>query len=606
MMAEAKGSRVNGFHNLRQFIEVLRQRNLIVDIHSPVDPNLELAEIHRRVIAANGPALLFHRVKGSPFPVVTNLFGTLERVSIAFRNRPEDLIANAVKLATRDFPPSLKNLWEQRRTIRSLMKVGMRKRRRAPILECSSAPDLEKLPMLTSWPEDGGPFITLPLVYTEPPEGGPPNLGMYRIQRYDKSTCGLHWQIAKGGGHHFHQAEQLNQPLPVTIFIGGPPALILSAIAPLPENVPELLLCSLLQGDKLATGRDSTHSHPLIAECEFALAGEALPHTRRPEGPFGDHYGYYSLKHDFPVFNCQKLFHRKDAIYPATVVGKPRQEDFYIGDYLQELLSPLFPVVMPGVKNLWSYGETGFHALSAAIIKERYDRESMSSAFRILGEGQLSLTKFLLMTDQQVDLKNFPALLTTVLERFRPEKDLFIFSNLCLDTLDYTGPELNKGSRGILLGTGEKVRDLPTTFRGELPRPLSKAIAFSPGCLVLETPPFEKFSEFQHLLEHKDFQKWPLLILVDDAEKATLSTANFLWTTFTRFEPAADIYSKEAHVFRHHLCYDLPLLIDARMKPSYPKEVLCDDQTSDLVTRRWSEYFPKGMEMGNSRTAHVC
>jgi 3-polyprenyl-4-hydroxybenzoate decarboxylase len=294
--------------------------------------------------------------------------------------------------------------------------------------------------------------------------------------------------------------------------------------------------------------------------------------------------------------------HRRSAIYPATVVGKPRQEDYYIGEYLQELLAPLFPIVMPAIKSLWSFGETGFHALSAAVVHERYFRESMAAAFRILGEGQLSLTKFLLLTDQPVDVKNFTQVLTTILERCEPESDLFIFANLSLDTLDYTGPALNKGSRGILLGTGPAKRLLATSFSGDLPEGISAAKAYCPGCLVLQGKPQ---TNYDTLLNHPAFEKWPLLILVDDLHKATRNEAAFLWTVFTRFEPAADIHARNRGVFRHHLRYQFPLLIDACMKPSYPPEVLCDSATAERVTRRWHEYFPQGQEMGDSESGHV-
>ncbi|MCH9610773.1 MAG: 4-hydroxybenzoate decarboxylase subunit C [Chlamydiales bacterium] len=554
--------------NLRDFISALREEDEIWDITCPVDPHLEIAEIHRRVAEENGPALFFHNVKGSPFPVVTNLFGSKKRIDIAFSNRPDRIIADLVKLMTEEFPISCSTLWKRRDLFKQLGNVGFKRRFRAPILEASSD-DLAQLPLLQLWPDDGGHFVTLPLVYTEMPGGGSPNLGMYRIQRFGKKQTGLHFQIQKGGGFHYHQAELRDEPLPVTIFLGGPPALILSAITPLPENVPEVLLAGLMQGSKLDTVRCKETLHPLIGECEFALVGQAPPHVRKPEGPFGDHYGYYSLTHDFPTFDLKKIYHRKDAIYPATVVGKPKQEDFYIGDYLQELLSPIFPVVMPAVKQLWSYGETGFHSLSAAVVKERFHRECMTSAFRILGEGQLSLTKFLLLTDQDIDVRNFPLLLTTILERFDPRRDLFIFSNLCLDTLDYTGPKLNEGSRGVMLGIGEKIRDLPDQIVAQ------NATPFCPGCLLVQDE-----EECSH------FTDWPLVVLVDDIEEAK---KNFLWTVFTRFEPAADIHAKST-LNRHHLGYELPIVIDARMKPSYPPVVECDPKTKELVDSKWKSY----------------
>jgi UbiD family decarboxylase len=592
--------------NLRQFVKKLRIAGEVVDVYEEVDPNLEIAEIHRRIAAADGPALFFHRVKGSPFPVVTNLFGSRKRVDLAFENRPDQLIASLVELLTHRFPPKPADLWSKRKAIGALFSLGTKKIPSAPVREKKiEPPNLEQLPMLKTWPLDGGHFITLPIVYTEPPGGGSPNIGMYRIQRYSKTQTGLHFQIQKGGGFHFHQAEAQNQPLPVHIYVGGPPALILSAITPLPENVSELLIAGLLQGKKLAVTHSDETPYPFIAECEFALIGKAHPNVRHPEGPFGDHYGYYSWTHDFPLFECEALYHRKDAIYPATIVGKPRQEDYYIGEYLQDLLSPLFPVVMPSVKSLWSFGETGFHSLTGAIIRERHYRESMTAAFRILGEGQLSLSKFLLLTDQPINIRNFKDLLTAILERFRPETDLFIFSHLCMDTLDYTGPELNKGSRGVMVGTGEKIRDLPPTFIGTLPSTIHKASSFSPGCLVLESTPYEKHQDLSYIYNHPDFATWPLLVLVDNLSETLKNTTSFLWTVFTRFEPAADMHASSSILY-NHISFKGPVLIDARMKPNYPPPVSCDPETAEKVTRKWTTYFPIMQAMGDSEKAHIA
>src|ERR1041384_2988918 len=363
--------------NLRSFLDLLRRENDLVTIEAEVDPYLELAEIHRRVIERGGPALLFSRVKESKFPVATNLFGTAQRIDLAFGKKPEQFIKKLVDVAESLLPPDRKKLWQHRSLIRDSLKLGMRTVSPGPVNEVVYRPArLDQLPVLTTWQEDGGPFITLPLVYTEHPITKKHNLGIYRMQVYDAKSAGLHWQIQKGGGFHYHAAEQMNQALPVTVFLGGPPALIISAIAPLPEDVPELILASLLGGEKLRLAKNpSGGAHRLVAEAEFALIGSARPRERRPEGPFGDHYGYYSLQHEYPVFHVERMYHRQDAIFPATVVGKPRQEDFYIGDYLQELLSPLFPMVMPAVRDLWSYGETGFHSLAAAVVRERYARE---------------------------------------------------------------------------------------------------------------------------------------------------------------------------------------------------------------------------------------
>ena len=583
--------------NLRSFLDLLARENDLVIVDAEVDPYLELAEVHRRVIAEGGPAILFKRVKGSGYPVVTNLFGTARRIELAFGPKPEALVREVVHVVESLLPPRPGQLWQHRALALEALKLGTKKTRSAPVLEVVDRPArLDELPVLTTWQEDGGPFVTLPLVYTEHPATRKHNLGMYRVQRHDARTTGLHWQIHKGGGFHYHEAEAAGQPLPVSVFLGGPPALILAAIAPLPEDVPELVLASVLAGEKIRTAANPLgHPHRLVAEAEFALVGRVPPRERRPEGPFGDHYGYYSLRHDYPVFQVEAVCHRRDAIYPATVVGKPRQEDFYIGDYLQQLLSPLFPLVMPSVRDLWSYGETGFHSLAAAVVRERYGREALVSAFRILGEGQLSLTKFLLLTDTPQDLRDFPRLFEHVLARARFETDLFVFSNVSMDTLDYTSGRINEGSKAVLLGLGDAVRELPREFAGELPGGLTRAEVFCGGCLVVEGASYERDPEqAARIARDAAFANWPLVVLHDDASVAR-SSADFLWATWTRFEPASDIHAADTKILRHHLSYTPPVVIDARMKPGYPDELLVRPDIAELVDNRWREYFPSGL-----------
>jgi UbiD family decarboxylase len=598
------------FPDLRAFLDRLRRDGDLAVVEAPVDARLEVAEIHRRVIAAGGPALLFTNVKDSDLRLVTNLFGTARRAELAFGERPLRLIKRLVHLAETLLPPTPGKLWGARDLAGEALKIGLSRRRSGPVTEIvTDDVRLDRLPALTTWPEDGGPFITLPLVYTEHPDGKGHNLGMYRLHVHDRRTTGMHWQIGKGGGFHYAVAEARGEDLPVTVFLGGPPALILAAIAPLPENVPELMLASLISGERLKrVDPPPAGRHPLVAGAEIALIGRVPPRERRPEGPFGDHYGYYSLQHDYPVFHVDRMARRRDAIFPATVVGKPRQEDFFIGDLLQDLLSPLFPLVMPGVQALWSYGETGYHSLAGAVVRERYKREAMASAFRILGEGQLSLTKFLLVTDRPVDLRDFKATLTHILERTRPETDLYIFSNLSMDTLDYTGPAVNEGSKGVWLGLGDPVRDLPREFSADsVPAGITDIRVFCPGCLVIEGPPYWQDARAAEVyITHPAFKDWPLVVLTDDAQRAAASPMNFLWTTFTRFEPAADLHAAARRVVRNHLSYQPPVLIDARMKPWFPDELFCDEETAATVNRRWKEYFPGGkVEMGDSGLGHL-
>ena len=274
---------------------------------------------------------------------------------------------------------------------------------------------------------------------------------------------------------------------------------------------------------------------------------------------------------------------------------------------MQELLKPIFPLVMPAVKDIWAYGETGYHSLAAAVVRQRYSREAMASAFRILGEGQLSLTKFLLVTDETVDLKDFRKTLTHILERTDPETDLYVFSNLSMDTLDYTGPRVNEGSKGVWMGLGKPRRKLPREFSSsDIPQGVIEVHVFSPGCLVVGGPSYQDDENFgARLASHGGFSDWPLIVLTDEPERAVRSATNFLWTTFTRFEPAADLYTGQTSVSRHHLCYRFPIVIDARMKPPYPKELSCAPQVARLVTTRWKEYFPGGLEMGDSEKGHL-
>ena len=596
------------FTDLRAFLDTLRRTDDVVTVEAEVDPHLEAAEIHRRVIAAGGPALIFNNVARSDFRLVTNLMGTARRAELAFGERPLQLIKRIVELAETLLPPSAAGLWGARDVAMDLIKVGTRRVDKGPVVECDTANvRLDRLPALTCWPEDGGPFITMPLVYTTHPDRPGHNLGMYRMQVHTPRTTGMHWQIGKGGGFHYAAAEDRGQGLPATVFLGGPPALTLAAISPLPENVPELLLASLIAGERLPQVR-GYGPHPLLATAEFALMGEVPPGTRQPEGPFGDHYGYYSLEHDYPVFEVQRMAHRNDAIFPATVVGKPRQEDFFIGDLLQDLLSPLFPLVMPAVERLWSYGETGYHSLSAAVVKQRYSREAMASAFRVLGEGQLSLTKFLLVTDQRVDLRNFKLTLEHVLARTNTETDLYVFSNLSMDTLDYTGPAVNEGSKGVWLGLGDPVRDLPRQFQSaRVPSGVTDVRVFCGGCLVVGAPPYaDEPGAAERLARDGAFEGWPLVVLSDEPARAAASAMNFLWTTFTRFEPAADIYAADRRIVRNHIAYPGPVVIDARLKPGFPKELACREDIAQLVTRRWKEYFPSGrVAMGDSERAHL-
>jgi len=582
--------------DLRAFLELLRREGELLAVDEPVDPNLEIAEIHRRVIARQGPALLFTSVKGSQFPVVTNLFGTPRRMELAFGHRAQNFVADLVRFIESSMPPRLSGLWSQRHLFSQIARLGTRTRKSGPVLErCQKPPRLTELPLLTSWSTDGGAFVTLPLVYTEHPAGRGHNLGMYRIQRYDDATTGIHWQIHKGGGFHYYEAEQRGQALPVTLFIGGPPALMLAAIAPLPENLPELMLASLLLDRKLPMVKDPVGGHKLVADVEFAVKGRVNPRERRPEGPFGDHYGYNSLVHEYPVFHVERVYHRRDAIYPATVVGRPKQEDFFIGDFLQDLLSPLFPLVMSGVRQLKTFGEAGFHCLAAARVVDRYPREAFASGLRILGEGQLSLTKFLILTDGDLDVSDFRSLWIHILERVDWRRDFFVFANVSQDTLDYTGPTVNRGSKALLIGLGKDAkRQLPQSLDRNLPASISAHKVFLPGTLVVQGASYEQDRQLgARLAASEELAGWPVVLLVDDVREATVSLQEFIWTFFTRFEPAADVFAGASEVRRFHVGLSEPIVFDCRMKPWYPHVLEVDPKTRKLVDEKLPRILPE-------------
>jgi 4-hydroxybenzoate decarboxylase subunit C len=582
--------------NIRAYLEILRREKDLCVIDREIDPYLELAEIQRRVVARQGPALLFTRVKGTEFPVATNLFGTRRRIELAFGEEPSRFFRRVVEAFEKLTAPSLTKLWEFRDLAKTGMKLGVGHRSSGPVIERVIQPArLCALPQIWSWPLDGGPFLTLPLVYTEHPVTGKANIGMYRSQIYDDALAGMHFQIHRGMGFHYHEAEKIGKPLPANIFLGGPPALIMAAIAPLPENIPEAVLASLLLGKKIDFIRNAAISPlPIASEAEFAIIGKVPAAERRAEGPFGDHYGYYSLTHDFPVFRADRIYHRKDAIFPATIVGRPRQEDHYIGEYLQELFSPVYPLVMNGVRDVWAYDDAGVHPLAAAVVKERYPREAFMAAMRILGEGQLSLTKFLLITDSPMPLQKFRALLTHILERADFASDLYVFSAVAQDTLDYTSGKMNQGSKAILMGLGDKRFALRAEPAAELKNPIFRSQkVYAPGILVVEGPAWkERDSAVGVLLDEKAVDDFRIVCLVDNAADCVRDDESFLWTVFTRFEPAADIFAKYTQTERFHVRLSAPLVFDCRMKPWFPQPVQPSAETVRRVDALWPLIFP--------------
>lgn len=585
------------YADLRSFLAALERRGLLVRVQAEVDPDQEITVIHHRVIAAGGPALLFERVKGSPYRLVSNLFGTPERVAMAFGGPPGQLGERVTRVAQRLMPPSLTGAWRLRHDLRRLLPTRMRRARKAPVLEkCLEPADLMQLPVLTCWPEDGGPFFTLPLVHTTDPVTGQGNLGMYRMQRFDATSTGMHWQIEKGGGFHFHTAAGMGRPLPVSVILGGPPALIISAITPLPEGLDERLLAAYLMGHPLDVVQRPRTGHRIPAAAEFVLEGEVRRGDLRLEGPFGDHFGHYSAAADYPVFRVRRILCRKDAIYPATVVGKPVQEDYYIGEALQDLTLPLLRMMKPAIVDLWAYPETGFHPLAVVAVRQRYPHEALKFSLGLLGEGQLSLTKVMISVDPEVNVRRF-ASVSQAIWRHLSCTGLHLISPTAQDTLDFTGPAMNTGSRLVLMantGPDGPLRKEPPPFPpdpSELHNSVSAVGVCGPAFLIVQVD--DRLDDpavlYESLRNHAVTRQYLFHVIVS-SDVPVDDPIMTLWGWFTRFDPAADLYPAERRIEGNRLLLDFPIAIDARWKKGYPRPVAFDPAIERRVDQQWPTY----------------
>jgi UbiD family decarboxylase len=584
------------FRDLREFIDTLEKKGDLVRIQAEVDPNQEITIIQHKVLAAGGPALLFENVKGSPYRLVSNLYGTPERVQMVFGRNPREIGEELASMKDEMMPPTPSKLWNRRSTIKTVLDMRMKTVRSGPILETVHEPaNLMQLPVLKCWPLDGGDFFTLPLVHTIDPETGGGNLGMYRMQRYDDASTGMHWQIEKGGGFHFQQATALGKPLPISVALGGPPALTFAAITPLPEGVDERMFAALILGKPLEVLHRKTTGHRVSSHVEFLIEGSVTAGDDRHEGPFGDHLGHYSHSADFPVFRVDRVLARKDAIYPATVVGKPPQEDFYIGNALQEMCVPFLKMMKPAVVDLWSYAETGFHPLAAMAVKQRYGREALKHAFGILGEGQLSLTKVLMVLDDGVNVRDFYAVSRALREHLDPLDGLHLMAPTAQDTLDFTGPAINFGSRLLLLANKGKNSPLrsappPPPKPSEIHPGIRAIRAFGEGVLMVQVAKGWNRNEIQKSLEGHPVAKQYILQVAVSEDVDIHDDMMALWGWFTRFDPYMDIHPAKRELQGNKMVLHFPLLIDATWKEGYRLPVEFDPDIEQRVNDQWDRY----------------
>ena len=605
-----------GYKSLEVCVKDLDKNGELIRIHQEVDPYLEMASIQLRAYKKGAKAILFEKVKGSEFRALSNLFGDVNRSRFLFRDSMK-MVQN-IALLKKDPILALKNPLKYLSTPKHLFNALPKKvsKRSAGLVETT----LDKLPQITCWKNDGGPFITLPIVYTEDvdqPGWMKSNMGMYRIQLggndyVQNKEIGLHYQIHRGIGVHQSKANKKGDPLKVSIFVGGPPSLSFSAVMPLPEGMPEFAFAGMLGGKRMRYFKEDGFT--VCADADFVITGEVFPHDVKPEGPFGDHLGYYSLKHDFPLMKVHKVYHKKEAIWPFTVVGRPPQEDTSFGAMIHELAGDTIQLELPGVKAVHAVDASGVHPLLFAIgserytpyVKERTPAEILTQANHILGFGQMSLAKFLFIAAEE-DNKNLniddeEAFVHHMLERVNWERDLHFYTNTSIDTLDYSSEGLNTGSKVVIAAAGDKCRELAHSF--EPSKPLPKGILntklVAPGILAVSCAPFESYKQASVEMEiwAKELKEsigdkintLPLLLMTDDANFVAETYNNFLWTTFTRANPSHDIYGIDAFTKHKHWGCKGSLLIDTRIKPHHAPPLLLDEKVEKRVDALFSKH----------------
>ena len=597
-----------GYSTLEESLIDLETKGQLIRVKELVDPYLEMSAIHLRVYAAGGPALLFENVKGSKFRVASNIFGTLDRSKFIFRDTLP-LVQQLIELKNdpiKAVKNPIKNLSAGWAALKSLpLKNPLKK----PAL--FQEIKIEDIPLIHHWPMDGGAFVTLPQVYTEDvdqPGIMKANLGMYRIQLTGNDyvlneEIGLHYQLHRGIGVHQTKANKKGLPLKVSIFVGGPPAHSVSAVMPLPEGISEMTFAGVLGNRRFRY--TYVDGYCISTDADFVITGEVYPEDNKPEGPFGDHLGYYSLQHDFPLLKVHKVFAKKDAIWPFTVVGRPPQEDTSFGHLIHEMTGTALQAEIPGLKEVHAVDAAGVHPLLLAIGSERYTpyaptqqpSEILTIANHVLGTGQLSLAKFLFITaddTNELSTHNIKSYFEYILQRIDLSRDIHFYTNTTIDTLDYSGTSINNGSKVVIAAYGEVRRSLATS----VPNCLNNLQGFQnpqlvlPGVMALQATAFINYTEAQIEFTNLDSQLSnslaslegvPLIIIFDDANFVSENSNNFLWTTFTRSNPSHDIHGIEASIVNKHWGCKGPLVIDARSKPHHAPPVVVDPITNSKI-----------------------
>ncbi len=595
-----------GYKSLAECVADLEKHGHLVRIKEEVDPYLEMAAIHLRVYEKQGPALLFENVKGSPFKAVSNLFGTIERSKFMFRDSLPK-VQELVELRSDPMKALKKPLKYVGTALTALTALPLKQ---SLFKQAFQKTTISAIPQIVNWPMDGGPFITMPQVFTEDidkPGVMNSNLGMYRIQLAGNDylpdkEIGLHYQIHRGIGVHQTKANKKGQPLKVSIFVGGPPSHPLAAVMPLPEGLSELTFAGALGHRRFRYFRDE-EDFVISADADFVITGTVEPHQNKPEGPFGDHLGYYSLVHPFPLMKVHNVYHKKDALWSFTVVGRPPQEDTSFGALIHEISGSAIPQEIHGLKEVNAVDAAGVHPLLFAIgserytpyLKERKPQEILTISNHILGKNQLSLAKYLFIAakedDETLDTHTIERFLSHVLERIDWKRDVHFHTNTTIDTLDYSGDGLNSGSKVVFAAAGEKKRTLLNVLPSDFKLAAKHALA-SDGILAVQLNEYQNQEQgkatialLKEQLKVNNLTQIPLIVVCDDAEFTAASINNLVWVAFTRSNPAADIDGVDDFTENKHWGCRGSLIIDARKKPHHAPELIKDTEVERKVDR---------------------
>jgi 4-hydroxybenzoate decarboxylase subunit C len=586
------------FYDFQSYLHALEAAGELHRTHIEIDPHLELTEIANRAIKEGKPSLLVENPKGSTYPLVINHFASTKRIEFALGKHPDQIGKELIHFIEQMSPPTLQSLLDNKKMIGQFLKARPRQVGPGVSQELVEKPNLDALPIQVCWQGDGGPFITYGQVITYHPSTGKRNIGIYRMHVFDKQTTGMHWQIQKGGGFHYYYAEKMGKEFELAVALGTSPALTLATIAALPEGIDEAMFAGFLQNRRVEFTRGKTVSINVPTNAEFILEGIVPAKERRTEGPFGDHFGHYSAASEFPVFHLKAITHRRNPIYPATVVGKPPMEDKFLGDATQQMLGPLIKIIHKEVADLWAYYEAGFHNLLVASIEQRYQKEAIKAALGMMGTDQLSLTKCIILVSAGVDVRDWHAVLREVRENFDPHFDFIMIPKVPLDTLDFTSYKMNLGSKMIIDATkktdrrGESHQQRDQTMTIDIKSMDNRITGFN---FVDETILLVKVSSggreiVEKLVHDSRLAGLPLVAAVSE-DVDIHDKESYIWGLFTRFDCERDVVFTDQRLAGISPIYQGVMGIDATWKPGYPEPLLMREDIVKRVDEKWENIW---------------